>query len=308
MPARIWFAGRKSRFIAVNAQTGKDIALDGGVVNTAGKSVSWVSGMNFERISIGQSIPLGALSCTVASLNSNRQRLTCMEDFGKQNGIRWASFPDNLIAFRNPVVSKTPQGDLIYITGNTQSAAYLWGVRNDPVMDAGSSLARFTGVWNYLSNGFNYSSAYAGQQTAYSTTGIGQPILDTKLPSNGVRPADKELYFLEVGAMNYPGTMLSVVNATNGRFLRSHLLSILEFVEHRSISLEPGLERSPILDKDGKIVFWSDDYLWLVNANGGWNHRPLKLSAAPQLFFGAGGSLFSAGSASVNFLSPKPAR
>src|SRR6202012_5510412 len=59
------FTKDKSAFIAIDAQTGKQIQLLPGEVATSGKKVTWTSGMNFARTIVGQRIPIGSGKCTV---------------------------------------------------------------------------------------------------------------------------------------------------------------------------------------------------------------------------------------------------
>ena len=295
------FAGGKSGFEAINAQTGRSARLTGGTVNTSAKTITWVKGMKFERISVGQSIPLGSKSCHVMTVNPASTRLTCAEGFDAETGVSWGAFPDNLINFRNPVVMKTPKGDFIYITGSTGTRAYLWGVRNEPETRDGSSVARFTGVWNYTSDGH----ASEGQQFPYYVDGIGQPILDVSIPGQGNAPSEKKLYFLERGAFNSPGTKLTVVNALNGTMLSATNHLFIYGVN------DIGVEGNLIADKDG-VLFCSSDVLVTImlspHDRRGWNSRPLHSTTPPNLFFGSGGSLFTANSSNVSFLSPAPAQ
>src|SRR4029077_14775658 len=119
--------GGKSRFIAINAQTGKDVKLPDK-----------------------------------------------------------ASFPDNLITFRNPVVARNSNGvDYVFITGNSGSGATLWGVKNDPAMQDGSFIARLSEVWKHPME---------------KESAIGQPILDPAMPRDGEGLSKKKLYFLKGGA------------------------------------------------------------------------------------------------------------
>lgn len=86
------FTARKSRFIAINAQTGKDVQLLRGEVNTSGTTVTGVSGMKFDSTAVGQKIPIEAelpsLWCTVQTKSSTS--LTCKEDLGRHSGVSWA--------------------------------------------------------------------------------------------------------------------------------------------------------------------------------------------------------------------------
>jgi hypothetical protein len=304
------FKDGKSRFRAINAQTGQAVPLNGGIVNTSGKTVTWVSGMDFERISRDQTIPIGdKSSCHVVTVNPSSTRLTCRENFPNESGVQWAAFPDNLTKFRNPVVAKTPKGDFVYITGASGSYATLWGVRNEPAeldpksKDFGvekSLVARFTGVWNYTGNSGNYLHSFIwnssnDQQVPYHTTDISQPILDTIVPGKGEGLSQRKLCFLD-NELGGP----AVVDALNGKILR-------QYQTWPNID-NAAFDENPVADKDG-LLFWSSDKLYIVRTNPpnhGSNFRPLRTPTPPQLLFGANGSLFAADASTVNFLSPKP--
>jgi hypothetical protein len=55
------FTGKKSRFIAINAQTGEDFQLLPRKVNLSGNTVTWVSGMKFDSTAVGRTAPFGFL-------------------------------------------------------------------------------------------------------------------------------------------------------------------------------------------------------------------------------------------------------
>jgi hypothetical protein len=142
-------AEKRSRFIAINAQTGTDVQLLPGSVNTSGKTVTWVSGMKFDTMAVDQTIPIGSSSCTVETVSSTS--LSCKEDLGTQKQVPWADFPDDLNMFRNPVVAKGLRGvDFVYIAGNSGSVATLWGVTNDPVIQNDELVPQLTGAWKRL--------------------------------------------------------------------------------------------------------------------------------------------------------------
>ena len=271
------FKGSESQLVAINAQTGKDTHLLPGTVKTSGKGVTWVSGMKFDAAAVGQMIPIGSRSCTVETASSTS--LTCKEDLGTQPSVSWGDFPDNLKTFRNPVVVRGLHGaHYIYITGNSGSGATLWCVRNDPVTQDGSLIARFTVVWEFpLEKGSE----------------VGQPILDPIMPSEGEGLFRKKLYFLEKGGDGQ--AKLIAVNALDGtKVAETPLPAVPE-----SISTDG----NPVVDSAGKVILWANGTLYGFSADGKilFTAKP-AISSTPQLLFGPGGKLYAADSNTVGEL------
>jgi hypothetical protein len=271
------FGGSKSQFAAINAQTGKDTQLLPGKVNTSGNAVTWVSGMKFDAAAVGQIVPIGSRSCTVETTSSTS--LTCKEGLGTQSGVSWGDFPGDLKTFRNPVVVRGLHGvDYVYITGNSGSGATLWCLRNDPVTQDGSLVARLTVVWEYpLEKGSD----------------VGQPILDPTLPPEGEGLSRKKLYFLETSGAGQ--SELITVNALDGTKLAETPLP----AHPEAISAE----EDPVVDSAGKVIFWANGTLYGFSAEGKILFTAkLALSAPSQLLFGPGGMLYAAGSNTVSAL------
>jgi hypothetical protein len=76
----------RSRFIAINAQTGNDVQLLPGKVNTSGTQVTWASGPEFDSTAKGEKIRIGYDRCTVEEIKSLKS-LICKVDLGKQSGV-----------------------------------------------------------------------------------------------------------------------------------------------------------------------------------------------------------------------------
>jgi hypothetical protein len=272
------FRGSKSRFIAINAQTGKDVELLPGKVNTSGKNVTWVSGMQFDSTAVGQKIPIDvgekAATCTVQTKTSTS--LTCEEDLGTKSGVSWADFPDNLNTFRNPVVGRGLKGvDFVYITGNSGSGATLWGVRNDPVTTPdGALLAQLTGVWKY---------------PLEKNSAVGQPILDPTAPPEGEGLSKKKLYFLQGFLPDVAGKpKLIAVKALDGE-------KVPETPEPAELPEKMSTEANPVVDSAGNVILWANNALYGFTAEMKrlFTAKPV-IPYAPELLFGPGGTLYAA--------------
>jgi hypothetical protein len=266
------FAERKSRFVAINTQTGKDVQLLPGKVSTAGKSVKWISGMNFSQTAVGQTIPVGHHSCTVETTSSTS--LTCKEDLGTSSGVSWAEFPDNLNSFRNPVVARGLKGvDFVYLTGSSGSEATLWAVQNDPTTQDVDSLARFTGVWKY---------------PLEAKAVVGQPILDSKATGAADGLAKKKFYFLQSFLPGVAGTpKLTAVSALDG-------IKVSEIAEPSKPAGRWRTDVNPLVDGAGNVVFWANNTLYGYTAETKSLFTASAVSSPPQLLFGPSGALYGA--------------
>ena len=266
------FSGKnKSRFVAINAQTGKDVQLLPGKVGTSGKAITWISGMNFDRTAVGQTIPIGSLSCTVVTVSSTS--LTCKEDLGANTGVAWADFPEDLKSFHNPVVAQGLNGvDFIYVTGDSGSRATLWAVQNNPVTENGDLLARFTGVWKYPLEG---------------NTVAGQPILDPTVRSENKGLTKKRVYFFQGSRTEMDGpSKLIAITALDGTRV------------FEPAAIEPAgkwiPEANPVVDAAGNIMIWADNNLYGFSAETKPLFTAKIVSSPPQLLFGPGGTLYAA--------------
>ena len=269
------FAGNKSGFVAINAQTGKDVSLLPGKVDTSGKSVTWISGMNFDRTAVGQTIPIGALSCTAVAVSSTS--LTCKEDLGVHKGVSWADFPQDLKSFHNPVVAQGLKGvDFVYVTGDSGSRAILWAAQNDPVTQNGDLLARFTGVWKYPLD---------------ENTLTGQPILDPAMTPEGEGLAKKRVYFFQGSRPGVDGSSkLIAITALDGTRVFEPPVSV-------ELAGKWIAEANPVVDGAGNIMIWADHTLYGFSAETKSLFRLLTVkdvSPPPQLLFGPGGALYAA--------------
>jgi hypothetical protein len=262
------FSGMKSRFVAINAQTGNDVQLLPGKVSTSGKAVTWISGMKFDQTAVGQTIPIGSRSCTVETRSSTS--LTCKEDLGTNSGVPFADFPDDLSSFRNPVVARGLKGvDFVYITGNSGSRATLWAVQNDPETRDGDLLARFTGVWKY---------------PLEEKTVVGQPILDPTTTPAGEGLAKKKVYFLQ----NVTGTpKLTAISALDGT-------RAFGTTQSDEATGKWSTEVNPVVDSAGNIMLWGNNTLYGFTADTKSLFTAKVESSPPQLLFGPGGTLYLA--------------
>jgi hypothetical protein len=259
------FSGKKSRFVAINAQTGEDVQLLPGKVNTSGKAVTWISGMNFDQTAVGQTIPIGSHSCTVETASA--KALTCKEDLGTHSDVSWADFPDDLNSFRTPVVARGLKGvDFVYITGNSGSRATLWAVQNDPVTHNGDLLARFTGVWKY---------------PLQENTAVGQPILDPTDTPEQEGLAKKKLYFLQVVAGTPKLTAITALDGT--RVIETPVAHTGEWTG----------EANPVVDSAGNIMLWAKNTLYGFSAETKSLFTAQIVSSPPQLLFGPSGTLYT---------------
>ena len=266
------FSGKKSQFVAINAQTGKDVQLLPGTVDTLGKTVAWKSGMDFEQTAIGQTVPIGSHTCTIEM--RSRTSLTCKEDLGTNLRISWANFPDDLNSFRNPVVARGLKGvDFVYITGNSGSGATLWAVQNDPVTKDGDLLPRFTGVWKY---------------PLVENALVGQPILDPTMTPEGEGLAKKKLYFLQGFIPGVTGTSkLIAISALDGT-------KLFEAEEPATSAGQWSAEAKPVVDSVGNIMFWASNTLYGFTAETKSLFAAPVISSPPQLLFGPAGTLYAA--------------
>jgi hypothetical protein len=200
--------------------------------------------------------------------------LTCDEDQGIKTGLLWAEFPKDLNSFRNPVVARSAEGvDTIYISGNSGSKATLWSVQNYPVTNKnGEVLAHFGGVWTY---------------PLADHTFVGQPILG---------PADKDpeetkLYFVEGTSGDNGTSKLTAVLAQKGT---------MKFETPAEANKKWSGEQDPVMDKDGNVMFWSENTLYGFRPNTSSLFTAGVASSALELRFGPGGTLYTAYTRSVD--------
>jgi len=263
----------KSRFIAINAQTGKWLPLDPGKVNLSGNEVTWVSGMKFDGKIVGQTILLGGKECTVKTKRS--ESLTCVQNMGTNSNVNGIDFPDNLNTFRNPVVTRGLNGeDFVYIAGNSRSEATLWAMTNKPVTQRnGDVLAQLTPVWEYPME---------------EKAAIGQPILGPTTLQG------MKLYFLQNGGGAEP--KLVAVKSLDGNKV-SEATTSAKMVE--------STDGVPVVDSAGDVILWASNTLYgfTADTNPLFTAKP-DISFVPQLLFGPGGTLYARSETSVSALVP----
>jgi hypothetical protein len=230
--------------------------------------VTWVSGMNFGRMTKDQIVPIGAGSCKVVTTSPTK--LTCAEDLGGKKGVSWADFPGNLTTFHNPVVVQGPESvDVIYLTGDSGSGATLWAVQNHPVTEYGSLRAGFGGVWMY---------------PLAKDTVVGQPILDSTVPKGGDL-TNKKLYFLQGFKGNTGTPQLTAISAADGA---------MKFEIAPKSPGKWGTEPNLVVDSVGNILFLSDHMLYGFSKEAKSLFAKKVLLSSTQLGFGPGGLLYSA--------------